>query len=168
MKRMIKFFALSIVLISFATISYGQVDATATATATVIAPLTISASSDLDFGSLAATSGGTVSVSAAGVRTATAGVTLVPGATTAAAYLISAYNGANITIAIPAAAITLTDASLNTMTIDTYVSSIPAGNYTLTAASATLSLGATLHVAAGQPAGTYTNSSDLTVTVNYQ
>jgi hypothetical protein len=168
MKQISKFFALAIVMVAFSASTFAQITATANATATVIAPLTISATTDLDFGSLAATSGGTVSISTAGVPTAVGGVTLMGGAPSAASYLITAYNGADITIGLPAAAITLSDGATHTMTVDTYVSTIPAGNYTLGAASVTLSLGATLHVGVGQIAGVYTNTTDLTVTVNYQ
>jgi hypothetical protein len=167
MKQTLKFFALAVLMIAFSVSSFGQVSATALASATVIAPLTISATSDLNFGSLAATSGGTVTVSTAGARSTTAGVTLAGGTVSAASYLISAYNGANITISLPSANITLTSGG-NTMLVGNYTATIPAGNYTLTAATVTLSIGADLTVAAAQPAGVYTNNADLTVTVNYQ
>jgi hypothetical protein len=167
MKQISKFFALAIVMIAFSASSFGQVFATANASATVIAPLTISATSELNFGSLAATAGGTVTVSTAGARTTTAGVTLAGGTVSAASYLISAYNGANITISLPSANITLANGG-NTMVVGNFTSTIPAGNYTLTAVTATLSIGADLTVAAAQPAGVYTNNADLTVTVNYQ
>jgi hypothetical protein len=61
--------------------------------------------------------------------------------------------------------ITLTSGTDN-LTVDNFVST-PATTGTLTSGAATVNVGATLNVPANAPAGTYTNSTDLTVTVNY-
>ncbi len=52
------------------------------------------------------------------------------------------------------------------MTVDTFTST-PSGTGSLAGGSQTLSVGATLHVAAAQAAGTYTSATPFTVTVNY-
>jgi hypothetical protein len=45
--------------------------------------------------------------------------------------------------------------------------STPSSTGSLVGGTATVTVGATLTVPANAPAGTYTNASDLTVTVNY-
>ena len=53
------------------------------------------------------------------------------------------------------------------MTVDNFVSN-PSGTGLLSASgSQTVNVGATLNVAANQVAGTYENTTDLKVTVNY-
>ena len=52
------------------------------------------------------------------------------------------------------------------MTVNAFVSN-PSGTGALTAGSQTLQVGGTLIVGAAQAAGTYTNTTDMTVTVNY-
>ena len=62
--------------------------------------------------------------------------------------------------------ITLTGTPSGTMTVGTFVST-PSGTGALTAGAQTLLVGGTLNVAAAQAAGVYTNTTDMTVTVNY-
>jgi hypothetical protein len=52
------------------------------------------------------------------------------------------------------------------MTVGTFVSD-PLTTGTLTGGAQTVNVGATLNVEGGQAAGVYTNTTDLTVTVNY-
>jgi hypothetical protein len=167
MKQISKIFAIAIVMVAFTEIAFGQVTATANATATVVAPLTISATSALDFGSISASTAGTVIVSNASVRSKTGGVVLVGAVATAAAFDITGVNGSTIVIGLPTAPITLTSGG-NTMDIITLTSTIAAGNYVLAGGAVTLNIGGTLDVATSQAAGAYSNATDLTVTVNYQ
>jgi len=52
------------------------------------------------------------------------------------------------------------------MTVNSFISN-PSATGTLSSGSQTLQVGGTLNVAAAQAAGTYTNTTDMTVTVNY-
>lgn len=146
-----------------------QVTATATTTATLITPISINKDVDLNFGNIAVspTLGGTVVLPLSGSRTLTGGVTLpiVTGTVTLASFTVHGEGNSTYSITLPSSAITLTAASGN-MTVDNFVSS-PANTGALTNGSQILKVGATLNVGAAQAAGTYTNSSGLYVTVNY-
>jgi hypothetical protein len=169
MKKISKFFVLASVLIAFASSTFAQVGATATATAVVITPLTISATTPLDFGSFASSSGGNVIVDQSSTRTTSGpGVFLVGGTPTAAVFAIAGNGGSQIAVTLPTLPVTLTGSVSGTMDITAISPSIAAGNYNIPGAgSATLTIGATLTVGATQAAGTYTNNADFTVTVNY-
>ena len=170
MKKSIKSFTLTIVLLSFAAVTFAQVTAQATATAIIVTPIAIVKTTDMNFGNLAVspTIPGTVVLPAAlaPVRTITGGVTLMPGGTiTAAAFTVTGLANATYSILLPASA-SLTGPGAP-MTADTFVSSptVAAGGL-LTGGSETLYVGATLNVAAAQVAGTYTSLA-FNVTVNY-
>lgn len=148
-----------------------QATATATATATIVTPISISKTTDMDFGNVAvhATDLGTVVLAPAGTRTATAGVTLpaTAGTPAAAVFTVSGQGGYTYAITLPQTASTLEDLASNTMSVDTWTS-VPSTTGTLSSSGTeTLSIGATLHVAGGQAAGTYTTAQDFAVTVNY-
>jgi hypothetical protein len=53
------------------------------------------------------------------------------------------------------------------MTVNTFTSSPSVTGALSTGGTQTLTVGATLNVAAGQAAGTYTNATGVPVTVNY-
>jgi hypothetical protein len=142
----------------------------ATATATMIAPISITKSVDMNFGKVAGSStAGTAVLAPAGTRSVTGGVSLpaTPGTVAAASFTVNGEGTSTYAITLPTAAYTITKtASTETMTVDTFTSS-PSGTGTLAAGTQTLNVGATLNVAAGQVAGTYTNSTGFDVTVNY-
>jgi hypothetical protein len=130
----------------------------------------------MSFGGFVAGSGGTVSVSAAGVRTATGGVALLTlarlGTPRAATFSVTAAGAQNtFTIALPASA-TLSRAGGGTMTVDTFTSPASGsqvngkGNGSLAGnpGTGTFSLGARLTVGANQLAGAYTGSFSVTIT----
>ncbi|MEC3966257.1 DUF4402 domain-containing protein [Flagellimonas halotolerans] len=148
---------------------YAQESATATATATVVAPIAITKSADMNFGNVAvsASTSGTVVLAPGGTRTVTGGATIpaTTGTVNAAAFNITGEAGYTYSITLPSS-ITLNDGGVNTMTVDTFTST-PSGTGTLTAGAETVNVGATLNLAAAQASGTYSNTSDLTVTVNY-
>jgi len=165
MKKSIKFLAISIVMLSFASATFAQITATATATAVIQAPLTITNTAALSFGTLAASTAGTAIVTPAGGISATAGVTLTGGTVTAATFTVTGIVDAVYTIGLPAS-VTLTGPG-NPMVVDNIVSS-PATTGTLAGGTSALTVGGTLNVGLAQAAGTYQNTTDLTVTVNYQ
>ena len=169
MKNTTKFFALTIAMIALTISTFAQVSATATTTATVITPIAISKTIDMNFGNIAVspTIAGTVILDPAGARTKTGGVTLpaVAGTVTAASFAVTGLGTSTYAITLPGT-ITLAGVPSGTMTVGTFVST-PSGTGALTAGAQTLLVGGTLNVAAAQAAGIYTNSTDLTVTVNY-
>jgi hypothetical protein len=162
MKKLTKFLVLLTFMVAFSAASYAQVSATATATAVIFTPLTIDKDVDMDFGTLASAGGGTLVLNLDNTLTASAGVTIIGGTPTAASFTVTGISGATYSMNIPGS-ITLTS-GLNTMTVDPITNNSPG---TLTGGTATIAVGGTLNVSAGQSAGTYTNTTDLTVTVNY-
>jgi len=112
--------------------------------------------------------GGTVVLAPDGSRTRTAGVTLpafATGTVTAASFTVNGQGTNTYAITLPSSAVTLTSGA-NTMTATTFTST-PSGTGALTAGTQTLTVGATLNVAAAQPAGTYVTGTPFSVTVNY-
>jgi hypothetical protein len=155
--------------IAASTIAQTGVSASASTNATIVTPITITKTSDMYFGNVAVNSNsGTVVLTPAGARTNTGGVTLpaVTGTVSAAAFTVTGQTGYVYTITLPTT-ITLTGTPSGTMTVNTFTSN-PTPTGTLTGGTSNLTVGATLNVGASQTAGTYTNASDLTVTVDYQ
>jgi hypothetical protein len=170
MEKMTKFFALAIVMFAFSFSTFAQVNATATASATIITAIQISNAADMDFGNVAVSGvAGTVILTPAGGRSTTGGVTLpvVTGTVTAAAFDVAGQANFTYSITLPAAATTIDDGGGNTMTVDTWTSNpTPTGTLDVTG-NETLTVGATLNVGASQASGTYTSATPFTVTVNY-
>jgi hypothetical protein len=174
MKHISKFFALAIVMIAFSATSFGQVSATATASATIITPISIAKTVDMNFGNVVTSAAtGTVVLAPAGTRTAGGGASLIaaqPGTVTAATFTVSGSAGLTYTIALPAS-VTIANGA-PTMLVDNFTSTPVAGTGTGTiggGGTQTLLVGATLNVGANQAPGTYTTpvATPFTVTVNY-
>ncbi len=169
MKTLKNIFA-AVILITFAAVNVNaQVTATAGSEATIITPIAITKTVDLNFGNIAVqpNNGGTVVLAPDGSRTSTAGVTLPvsSGTVSAASFNVTGDGNRTFSITLPTSAITLTSGS-NNMTMDTFTST-PSGTGTLAGGSQTVTVGATLIVNSGQTAGLYTNEDGLFVTVNY-
>jgi hypothetical protein len=167
MKKLTILIALLLV-VGFSTNAFAQATATASTTATIVAPIGITKSVDMDFGNVAtSSSAGTVQLATTGVRTAGGGATLPPttGTVTAASFAVTGSGSYTYSISLPVGSITLNNGA-NTVTVGTFVSS-PTPTGTLSSGSQTLIVGATLNVPASTVPGSYTNGSDLTVTVNY-
>lgn len=167
-----KIISLSIAILGFASTSFAQNTASATATAsgTIITPIAISKSTDLNFGNIASGTAGTVVLTPAvtAVRTPSAGITLPagnPGTVTAAKFTVTGTSGYAYTFTVPTTSTTLTiQSGSETMTVDHFTSN--AGT-TITGGSVDVYVGATLNVGANQKAGVYTSGTPFTVTVNY-
>ena len=152
---------------------YGQATATATAsiTATVVTPLAITKTTDMNFGNVSvSTSLGTVVLTPAGTRSATGGVglsTTSAGTVTAASFGIAGMGNYAFAITLPSTAVTLSSTT-NSMTADTFTST-PSGTGVLSGGSATLAVGATLHLSATQAASVtpYVTTTPISVGVNY-
>jgi hypothetical protein len=122
----------------------------------------------IDFGRFVAGTGGTVVISATGLRSRTGGVVLLnsPSAGQATFSVSRSSNGgANkaVIISLPANGSTRLTSGSNSMAVDSFVNSTLG---TVTTAGTPLSVGATLTVAANQPAGAYSGSFPLIV--NFQ
>lgn len=166
-----KLFALSVILIAFTVVAFSQSSASASAAATIYAPITIATDADMDFGTLASSAtGGTCILPPVGDRTTTGGITLMGGTPLAARFTITGRAGQFYSLVLPSSA-TVSDGT-NTMTINDWQSDRGSGEIP-TDGSVVLHVGATLNIAPNQPPGIYsTNNSggtgNFTVTVNYQ
>ena len=170
MKKLIAF---GILLFAITAATFAQSSATSSAAATILTPIAISNTVDMDFGNLASSAtSGTCVLATDNSRTTTGGVTIMAGGTPlAASFTVTGVAAATYVITLPAGATTVSN-GVQTMTIDTWVSN-PSGTGTLTGGTSTLLVGATLNVAVSQAAGVYNTSNaggsgEFTVTVNYQ
>ena len=168
--KAIKFFAIAILFSGVSVISSAQVTATATASSTIVTPIGITKTVDMNFGNVAinSTTAGTVVLAPAGTRTSTGGVTLpaTVGTVAAAEFTVSGANDYTFSITLPSTSHEIKSGS-NTMSVTGFTSTpTPTGTLSATG-SATVKVGATLNVSAGQAAGTYTSVTPFEVTVNY-
>lgn len=146
-----------------------QASATAEARGVVLSPLTLTKVTDLDFGTVAATSAlGTVSVNAdTGVRTVSGGVVAVPSTFSRARFdgLAQAATTVVLTLVPPTGNILVSGSNsvgVSNMGFDSAgnVRTVPAGG------SFSAYVGADFNIAANQPNGTY--SALFQVTADYQ
>lgn len=169
MKTLRTLIVITIAVFGFSATSFGQETASASATSTIVTPISITKDVDMNFGNVAVQSstGGTVVLAPAGTRTKTSGVTLpvTTGTVTAASFTVGGSGSYTYSITLPSSAVTIKSGS-NTMTVTNFTST-PSGTGQLSSGSQTLNVGATLNVSAGQPAGTYTTETPFDVTVNY-
>ena len=171
MKNITKSLVIAAIAIISANSSFAQATTSASASAIIITPITIAKTVDMNFGNVAvsASLAGTVVMTPAGVRTAggAGGVTLPVTAGTVAAASFTVSGQANYTYAITLPSTCTISSSSNTMIVNGFTST-PATTGTLSGTGTqTLLVGATLNVSAAQAAGTYTNSTGVPVTVNY-
>lgn len=121
----------------------------------------------LAFGKFVAGSGGTVTVSPAGGRSASGGVVLVPsGPGTAAQFIVSGDANLTYAISLPGNGAVSLVSGANSMAVNNFTSS-PSLAGTLGAGGAqTLFVGATLSVGGNQATGGYSGVFDVTVNYN--
>ena len=173
MKNISKVFATAAVVLAFSNSSFAQASATASAAATIITPISIAKNVDMNFGNIAvsASVSGTVVLAPAGTRTTggSGGVTLpsTTGTVAAADFTVSGQASYTYAITLPSTTVTLSDGAGHTMGVTAFTS-FPSSTGTLSGSgSQDLTVGATLSVASAQTPGTYTNSTGVPVTVNY-
>lgn len=157
------------VVVTTNNILFAQASATASSSVSIVTPISIAKTLDMNFGNIAASgTAGTVILAPAGTRTKTGGVTLpvTAGTVTAATFTVSGQASFTYSITLPGSAITLANGG-NNMSATTFTST-PTPTGTLSAGGTqTITVGATLTVGANQVAGTYTTATPFTVTVNY-
>lgn len=172
MKNLVKFLTIVIIGLVFSATMSAQDTESATATAVIITPITITKTADMDFGSVAVSSvsSGTVILTAAtGLRTTSGGITIpasVAASFSLATFDIEGSGALTYSITLPGSHTITRLTGSETMTVNGF-NSIPSGTGTLTAGYQELVVGAVLNVDAGEVAGTYTNASGFDVTVNY-
>lgn len=159
-----------VILMTIASVNVNAQNKTATAStsATIIQPIAIAKTVDLNFGNIVAiTSPATVTVSALGARTSSNPLSLptaTPGTITAAKFTVTGLADATYSIVVPAA-FNVTSGS-NTMEVSSFTTT-PSPTGLLTAGTQELTVGATIAVGGNQPAGSYTNATALQITVAY-
>ena len=168
-----KILSLAIIMIGFAANSIAQSTAYGTTTAVLVTPISISKTTDMHFGTVAASAtAGTVVLDYVNGRTATGGASLPAGSVTqtTAVFSVVGEGTSGFAITIPSAPITLTGSVAGTMTVGTFVCDAGASTV-LVAGAKTLKVKATLNVPANTVAGTYAHTAldgtGLFVTVNY-
>jgi len=169
MKAQIRIIALSLFLTGISISTFAQVSSTANASATIVTPIAISKTVDMNFGNVAVSAtAGTVILTPAGSRTLTGGVTLptIAGTVTAATFTVSGAPNYTYTITLPGTATTISYLT-NNMTVNAFTSTPTPTGVLSAGGTQTLAVGATLNVLAAQVAGLYTSATPFTVTVNY-
>ncbi len=140
--------------------------AAASATARIITPIAITNTQGLAFGNIAASAAlGTVTVSPAGVRTSTGGVTpSAIGTFNNAIYTATGENNATYSISLPAS--TTISSGANNMTVNGFTSNPTPTGLLNASGSQTITVGATLNVGANQATGNYTGTYNVTIAYN--
>lgn len=169
LKITVKIFALATLILGFASTSFAQnsANATATATATLLAPLSITKTADMNFGTLAVSAtAGTVVLDYADGVTSTGGVKLFGGAPSTASFTVTGEGKKIFNISYPAT-ITLGGSVSGNLIVDNILCDKVNTGTLLDNGSLVLKVKGTLNVPANSVAGIYTNTAGLKVTVNY-
>ena len=151
---------------SFAGSAQAATTATGTASAEILSSLTVTATGTLQFGQIAANTGGTITVNADS-STASSGSLVSTGTRMPAAFSVAGSPNAMVVLSLPTSPVNLTRAGgTETMALSGFNSN-PGGAFQLNASgSGTFNVGGTLAVASGQVAGAY--SGTFQVSVEYQ
>jgi hypothetical protein len=172
MKKTQKILGIAAGMLFFALSVNAQATATANASATIISPISISKTTDLNFGNLAVDAiGGLVILdpSAAATRTsAGAGGVSFPsntGTFSSATFVVSGQADFTYDINVLSTSIQITNGTDN-MTVDNFTKSVTTGLLN-GLGTQTVYVGADLSVNGSQTPGVYTSSSPFTVLVNY-
>jgi hypothetical protein len=126
MKNFSKVLAAAVIIIAGSNSAFAQATATAAASATIITPITITKTADMNFGNVAvsASTAGTAILAPAGTRTTggAGGVTLpsTTGTVSAASFTVSGQASYTYAITLPSSA-TITSSG-NTMTVNAFTS----------------------------------------------
>lgn len=155
-----------LLLISTTAAGYSQASATATASVTILKPISITKEADMNFAEIITSeSAGTVTLFPSGSRTVSGGAAF-PVQTTqtaqAASFKIQGENAA-FSVSLPQE-IYLSD-GIRTLQVDNFTYD---STGILEDGIATVNIGATLHVNGMQEAGVYQNSGDMRITVQYE
>lgn len=160
----------SIILMTIASLSVKAQATSATddaiATARIITPITLTNTQGLAFGNIAASGAiGTVTISPAGARSHSGGVTpSVIGTFNNAIYSATGEANATYTITLPAS-VSITDGT-NNMLVNGFTSDPAATGLFSGTGTQTINVGATVNVGASQVTGNYSGTYDVTIAYN--
>lgn len=147
---------------------YGQTQATATfmASVTIIEPIGITNTSDMNFSALNAKLGGAVILTPDNDRISSGGVKLADGANVSpATFQITGQRGSSFSISLPKGEHSLTN-GVESILLKDFTSNLgDSGEFTNETSE--IRVGATLDINSGQKPGNYSSPDPLAVTVNY-
>lgn len=157
-----------IIMVLFFGFGYGQTQASAsfTASVTIIEPIGITNTSNMNFAALDAKSGGTVILTPDNDRISSGGVELADGANVSAAtFQVTGQRGFSFSISLPKGEYPLTNGVENVILKDFTSNLGDSGEFTNGVSE--IRVGATLDIKSKQQPGTYSTLSPLEVSVNY-
>jgi len=164
MKRLLLIF--SLIFLSFSTEGMAQATATFTASVTIIQPIGITNTANMNFANLDAKTGGAVILSPDNSRISQGGVALADGNTVSAAtFEVTGQAGYTYSITLPNSDYVLTN-GIDDIIIRDFTSSLN-DEGSLASGSQTLSVGASLDINPNQTPGNYTSPGSFNISVNY-
>ena len=164
MKRLLLIF--SFIILSFPTEGMAQASASFTASVTIIQPIGITNTANMNFAYLDAQSGGAVILSPDNTRMSQGGVELTDGNTVSAAtFEVTGQAGYTYSITLPNSDHVLTNGTDNIIIRD-FTSSLQ-DEGSLASGSQTLRVGASLDINPNQTPGNYTSPGGFNISVNY-
>jgi len=164
MKRLVLIF--SLIILSFPTEGMAQATATFTASVTIIQPIGIINTANMNFANVDAKSGGTVILDPDNTRSSQGGVELTDGNTVSAAtFEVTGQAGYTYSITLPNSNHVLTNGT-DDIIIRDFTSSLKTEG-SLADGSQTLRVGASLDINPNQTPGNYTSPGGFNITVNY-
>ncbi|MBC9929173.1 DUF4402 domain-containing protein [Chitinophaga qingshengii] len=173
MKKVLSLIVIASAIFAGKAVAQTSATATANAFATVITPITLTKTLDLNFGILAASATpGTLKITPAGVRSTTGGVSTLPttGTVTPALFSVAGEDGYSYAITLPLIPVVLNNTThVGAFMLATNFASSPSviTGGLLTGGTQALNVGATLYVGANQTPGQYNSLLPFPVTVNY-
>lgn len=120
----------------------------------------------LDFGALVVNGAGAITLQPNGTMDCAAAPVVCTGATDTPSFSVTGTSDKAVTITVPSGDVTLTNTatgSTDTLTVNSIATSAAGNEVTLTGGSASFSVGGTLNFGAGQDAGVYEGSFDVSV-----
>jgi hypothetical protein len=159
-------FAASMLLCATAFSTAPAMAATSTTQTTILNPLSVVGTDDLDFGTLIpGTTAGTATINpTTGARTVTGGTVAAGGAPMAATFQTAGFINRIFIIGAPPATVTLTNGTGGSMVMDSLTFDGPMLRiFPSNAGVTTVKLGARLNVGANQASGNYTGTYSVTI-----
>ncbi len=136
--------------------------ATGTAKAKIIAPVTVEAGDDLDFGTILS-GANTVTVTTAGARSATDSTKLVGNTASAGSFDVTTSETVSASLNLPSSVTITRTGGTETMTVSNLSSDFGSGAQQITSSGKTFHVGGDLAVSANQKEGDYTGTYNVTI-----
>jgi hypothetical protein len=166
MKNFTKLFAIAIVILGFSATSFAQSSISASSTATLVVPLSITKTTDMDFGVVASSAAaGTIVMSTAGAVSSTLGASVISGTTTTAVFHVTGAGTESISVGYPTS-LALAGVPSGSLTLSSILADCGTST-NLVGGAKDIKFSAVLEIPANTVAGVYSNATGLLVTVNY-